>query len=37
MLIGSEGKPTRVSFEVADNGSKERVDRKSGAPLPKPK
>ncbi|MFZ4849065.1 MAG: 50S ribosomal protein L24 [Caldilinea sp.] len=37
MLIGSEGKPTRVSIEVADNGSKERVDRKSGAPLPKPK
>ena len=37
MLIGSNGKPTRVRYEVASDGSKERVDRKSGNALPKPK
>jgi large subunit ribosomal protein L24 len=37
MLVGSEGKPTRVRYEVAADGSKERVDRKSGNALPKPK
>ena len=37
MLGGTDGKPTRVAFEVAKDGSKERVDRNTGAPLPKPK
>ncbi len=37
MLVGSNGKATRVAYEVAKDGSKERVDRKTGAPLPKPK
>ena len=37
MLVGSGGKPTRVSYEVANDGSKERVERKSGAALPAPK
>lgn len=34
MLVGSGGKPTRVSYEVAADGSKERVERKGGAALP---
>jgi len=34
MLVGTEGKPTRAGYEVASDGSKERVDRKSGSPLP---
>jgi len=37
MLVGSDGKPSRAAYEVANDGSKERVDRKTGAPLPKPK
>jgi large subunit ribosomal protein L24 len=37
MLVGSEGKPTRAGIEVAADGSKERIDRKSGNALPKPK
>jgi large subunit ribosomal protein L24 len=37
MLVGTDGKPTRVAYEVANDGSKERVDRNTGAPLPKPK
>lgn len=37
MLVGSNGKPTRAAYDVAKDGSKERIDRKSGAPLPKPK
>ncbi len=37
MLVGSDGKPSRVAYEVANDGSKERVDRRTGAPLPKPK
>jgi large subunit ribosomal protein L24 len=37
MLIGSEGKPTRVSYEVANDGSRERVDRKTGGAIPAPK
>jgi large subunit ribosomal protein L24 len=37
MLVGSDGKPTRVSYEVANDGSKERIDRRTKAPLPKPK
>jgi large subunit ribosomal protein L24 len=37
MLVGTEGKPTRAGYDVASDGSKERVDRKSGNALPKPK
>ena len=37
MLVGPYDKATRVAYEVAKDGSKERVDRKTGAPLPKPK
>ncbi len=37
MLVGTEGKPTRSGYEVAKDGSKERIDRKSGGALPKPK
>ena len=37
MLVGTEGKPTRAGYEVASDGSKERIDRKSGNALPKPK
>ena len=37
MLIGSEGKPSRVGYEVAKDGSKERVDRKTGDAVPVPK
>ena len=33
MLVGADGKPTRVGYEVAADGSKERIDRKSGAAL----
>ncbi len=35
MLIGSEGKPSRVSFDVTGD-DKERVDRKTGQALPRP-
>ncbi len=34
MLVGTEGKPTRAGYEVAADGSKERIDRKSGGALP---
>lgn len=37
MLIGTDGKPTRAGYEVASNGEKTRVDRRSGDPLPKPR
>jgi len=37
MLIGSENKPTRAGYEVAADGAKARIDRRSGEPLPKPK
>ena len=37
MLVGTEGKPTRAGYDVASDGSKERIDRKSGNALPKPK
>jgi large subunit ribosomal protein L24 len=37
MLVGTEGKPTRAGIDVAADGSKERVDRKSGNALPRPK
>ena len=37
MLVGTDGKPTRAGYDVASDGSKERIDRKSGNALPKPK
>lgn len=36
MLVGSNGKPTRAGYEVAANGDKARIDRRTGDPLPKP-
>jgi large subunit ribosomal protein L24 len=33
MLVGTDGKPTRAGYEVAADGSKERIDRKSGNAL----
>jgi large subunit ribosomal protein L24 len=33
MLVGSDGRPTRAGYEVADNGDKSRVDRRTGDPL----
>jgi large subunit ribosomal protein L24 len=35
MLIGADNKPTRTGYEVASDGSKARIDRRSGDPLPK--
>lgn len=35
-LIGTNGGPTRVGYEVASNGDKTRIDRRTGQPLPKP-
>lgn len=37
MLVGTDGRPTRAGYEVAADGSKTRVDRRSGDPLPKAK
>lgn len=34
MLVGSEGRPTRAGYEVANDGEKSRVDRRTGDPLP---
>lgn len=36
MLVGSDGRPTRAGYEVATNGDKTRIDRRTGAPLAKP-
>lgn len=33
MLIGTDGDPSRVGYEVAANGEKSRVDRRTGQPL----
>ncbi len=35
MLVGSNNKPTRVGYEVAADGSKTRIERPTGNPLPK--
>ena len=35
MLIGSENKPSRVSYDVTGD-SKERVDRRTGNAIPRP-
>jgi len=36
MLVGSDNRPTRVGYEVASDGSKARIDRRTGDPLPRP-
>ena len=33
MLVGTDGRPTRAGYEVANDGEKSRVDRRSGDPL----
>ena len=33
MLVGTDGRPTRAGFEVANNGDKSRVDRRTGNPI----
>jgi large subunit ribosomal protein L24 len=35
MLVGTEGRPTRAGYEIANNGEKSRIDRRSGDPLPR--
>lgn len=35
-LVGSNGEPTRVGYEIASNGEKSRTDRRTGQPLAKP-
>ena len=37
MLVGPGGKPTRVTYQIDADGLKERVERKGGQALPKPK
>jgi large subunit ribosomal protein L24 len=37
MLVGTDGRPTRVGYEVARDGSKSRMDRRTGDPLEKSK
>lgn len=36
-LIGTDGKPTRSGYEVASNGDKSRIDRRTAEPLPTPR
>ncbi len=36
MLVGTDGQPTRAGYEVAANGDKSRMDRRTGQPLPRP-
>jgi large subunit ribosomal protein L24 len=36
-LIGTDGRPTRAGYEVANNGEKSRIDRRTGDPLAKGK
>jgi large subunit ribosomal protein L24 len=35
MLIGKDGKPTRVGYVVDEDGEKTRVEKGTGSPLPK--
>jgi large subunit ribosomal protein L24 len=35
MLVGSNGRPTRTGYEMAGDGGKTRIDRRTGDPLPK--
>jgi hypothetical protein len=37
MLVGTDGKATRVGTQVANDGEKSRIDRRTGDPLPKSK
>jgi large subunit ribosomal protein L24 len=37
MLVGTDGKPTRAGYEVANNGDKSRIDRRTGDPLARTK
>jgi len=37
MLVGTDGRATRAGFEVARNGDKSRIDRRTGDPLTKSK
>jgi large subunit ribosomal protein L24 len=37
MLVGSDGKPTRATYEVDPDGAKHRMDSRSGEPLPRAK
>jgi large subunit ribosomal protein L24 len=37
MLVGTDGRPTRSGYEVANDGEKSRIDRRTGDPLPKGK
>ena len=33
MLVGTDGRPTRAGYDVATNGDKSRVDRRTGDPI----
>lgn len=33
MLVGTDGRPTRAGYEIANNGDKSRIDRRTGDPL----
>lgn len=35
MLVGTDGRPTRAGYEIAANGEKSRIDRRTGDPLPR--
>ena len=37
MLVGKDGKPTRVGYDVDREGDKVRIEKGSGNPLPKSK
>jgi large subunit ribosomal protein L24 len=37
MLVGTDGRPTRAGYEVATNGEKSRIDRRTGDPLSRSK
>jgi large subunit ribosomal protein L24 len=37
MLVGTDGRPTRAGYEVANNGEKSRIDRRTGDPLSRTK
>jgi large subunit ribosomal protein L24 len=36
MLVGSDNKPTRTGYDLDADGTKTRIDRRTGNPLPKP-
>lgn len=35
MLVGSDNRPTRTGYEIANDGSKTRIERRTRNPLPK--